>query len=867
MITRLRIRLSGSRQIYPQKVLQICCLLCFTVISAVNGQVSDLRMQYFTIDQGLYSVNIHDVVQDSTGFIWVASHNGLFRYDAYGFKGYYPVDSDSTSLSSSRINCLFVDSADILWIGTEAGLQRYVPSGDQFSRVPLYSIHSGTVTPPIRQIEVDHRGNMLIGTDHEVLVSGAGKNDFKLLINHEQGQISCILPDADHSIWIGCAESCGLTRYNNQGQIIELVASPADLEFLSGLRVTDLAQHGNEIWISALRAGTVIYNPGSGAMIRVPGNTWDENMVVAIHPDRVGNIWTIDYGGIKIRRNNGEIVQMYYTDPDDPEAIRSGVSGVFEDNQGNFWVYHNSNGLGISVKRKGFNRMDAFTRKSLSTKGLKVNCIQEDRSGNLWIGLTDGGIRVYNLQELTTEDFHYNQMDPYSLGRGAVMTLYRDSHGTMWIGTFFDGLQYYQESTKRFISFRHDPEDPNSIAGNDVRSIAEDGEGNLWLAVHGKGIDRFNPRTREFTHFNNDNSGLSNNWTFQLLVDPEGGIWAGTAWGLNYMGKGSGKFESYIKVDEDPGSLSDNHSTTIHLDRDGTLWVGTQNGLNRFHPEEGTFSRYLTSGRYSYISGILSDEALNLWVSHRSGLLRFDPESERLTNFGLQDGLQSDRYNERSFYKSRTGEFFFGGDNGIDRFRPSELISNMTPPGVVIDQIRIVDRDARIDSSGTPVSILLNPSGTLKLKPSQFMFTLSFKALNFINPENNHYMTMLDGLDLEWSDLGTNREVSYTNLDAGTYTFRVRGSNNDGVWSRDEATLNIVVMPVWYKTWLFRIILILVVFGGVYLVFAIRTSTLRARAHLLDQLVREKPGSYRKRPGNWRSRTANLRNPTIPRTN
>lgn len=842
MNLRFRNRFSSLKHLFPRRVLQLWLWLFLAMTLSVKGQVPDLRFQYFTHDQGLYSTYIHDVVQDSAGYIWVASRDGLFRYDAYGFKGYYPDESDSTSLSSSLINCLFVDNKGIIWVGTEEGLHKYEPSGDNFVRVPVVSAELGTAMPPISQIGADHQGNILVSTENQVLVSKMPGNGFEHLILLEGGQVARFLPDSMDMIWIGCTENHGLTRYNSNGQAVELSASPSDLEFLSGLNVTDLALLGDQLWISALGAGVIVYNPDTGELKRIPGRSWDEDMVVAVYPDRAGNIWTVDYAGLKVRQDTMQIAYEYYPLEGDPETVRGGVSGIFEDNQGNYWIYHRTNGLGISVKRKGFNKLDAYARQFLSTKDLKVSAIQEDESGELWIGQAEGGIRRYNWQDWNVNDFDHNPQDPYSLGRGAVLTLYRDSRGTMWIGTYFDGLQYYEASTGRFITFRHNPDDPNSISGNDIRSIVEDEQGSLWLAVHGKGIDRFDPHTHTFTHFNNENNGLSNNWTFQLLLDREGGLWAGTAWGLNYLAKGSEHFVNYLHVDEEPSSLSDNFITTLHLDETGTFWAGTQNGLNRYHPESETFTRYLNSARYSFISGILSDDELNLWISYRSGLLKMNPDNNTLTDYGSLDGLQCDGYNVRSFYKNPKGEFFFGGNNGIDLFIPSELLTNTTPPGIVIGQVRILDKHAHVDSTGIPVSILVNPTGALTLTPSQFMITLSFKALNFINPENNRYMTLLEGLDRDWNDLGTNREVSYTNLDAGTYTFRVRGSNNDGVWSSTDAILKIRVLPSWYETWVFRIILALVILGGIYLILVIRTSNLRTRATLLDKMVQEKTG-------------------------
>ena len=835
----------------------MCCFLISFSVS-LEAQLQDLRMQYFGQDQGLYSSHIIDLVQDSTGFIWVASQDGLFRYDAYGFRGYYSRETDPSSLTSSLINCLFVDAKGTLWIGTKAGLNRYDPSLDKFSRVPVPSSEQDTDWPPITHIGLDSEGRLLVSTDNEVFLSEYPAGIFRRIIFLESGQISSFLSDENNMLWIGCSENGGLRQFSGEGEAAVLSASGADLDFLCELNITNLILHRGRLWIATLGDGIIVYDPAGGGLERIPGESWEESMVAGLSADRAGNLWAYDYAGIKIYNEKTEAADAFLPVDGDPESVRPGIAGVFEDNQGNYWIYHRRNGLGISVRYKGFNSLETYSRQIFNTKDLRVSALQEDINGNLWLGMAAGGIRVYDRHSLSVKEFVNDPGDPFSLGRGDVMCIFRDSEGTMWVGTYFDGLQYYEASSGKFISFRHDPGDPHSIAGNDIRSIAEDGSGRLWMSVHGKGIDCFDPATKKFQHFNVRNSGLSNDWTFQLLFDGDGGLWAGTAWGLNYLEKGSDRFVNYLKTDTVEESLSDNFITTLHIERDGILWIGTQNGISRYNAGNNSFTSYLISNRFSYILGVLSDERGNLWISHRSGMLKMNPESGERTNYGSQDGLQTEGYSVRSVIESSTGEFVFGGNNGVDIFRPLDLRANTTPPAIVIDQVRIIDSKARVDSTGKPVYIGANPTETLTLTPSQFMITLSFKALNFISPEKNRYQTFLEGMDQDWNDQGSNREISYTNLDPGSYTFRVRGSNNDGVWSLTDAILQIRVLPAWYETWLVRIILILSVLGFIYLFFLMRTAQLRARTSLLDRMVKEKTGELQKKTDELERKTVEL---------
>ncbi|MBN1145241.1 MAG: hypothetical protein JXA72_12500 [Bacteroidales bacterium] len=820
--------------------INLTIMLFLSLTWSLFSQVPSLRINYFPRENGLLSSSITSITQDSTGFIWISSRDGLYKYDGYGFTGYFSKQDDSTSIPSNHINHLFLDSKDRLWIATAMGVCYYNKDLDNFIRVADPRNDAGLEGINIPQISEDLKGNILITCVSSILRYDFNEKVFKKVVSVDSCLINHFIVDNVNRIWIGCSDNRGLIRYNPNTMESKVISATGPGEtMLNNSTINRLALQDNKLWMAVQGAGVWMFNTTSGKLIQYHYLNEDDAVAINVYIDNSDKVWTVDYAGLKVFDVLSDSLTAYLPDRNDPHAIRHNVKGIFQDRQGNHWIYHEPGGVGIYLAPKGFNQLYNNPAYNKLASGGNVTAIQADSKDRLWFGYFDGGISVVSLQNGDTIRFRHNEKDKFSVARGTIFCIFCDSKGTMWVGSYFGGLQYYDEKKNRFYSYTHDPKDPNSIAGNDIRSIAEDAEGNFWIAVHAKGVDKFDRKLRKFTHFNSTNSNLSNNWPFEILIDNQGDLWVGTAWGLNLMKRGETSFRSYMYKYDDTTSLSNNFVVDLYEGGDHTLWIGTSSGLNRYNRDLKNFTRFQGAFANNSISGIISGDKGILWISNISGLAMFNTENGEVRNFGYVDGLNSEEFNPRSCYKNRYNEFFFGGIRGIDVFDPEQLRFNTEPPAVIIDKLRIFNKELTVANSDK-LKKQVSRSDEITLKHTDKVIAINFKALNFINPQMNRYAYKLEGFEENWNFVGTGKEATYTNLNPGEYTFRVIACNNDGVWNHTGASLKIEILPPWYGTLAFKIVSVIFVLGSIAGFITLRTSKLKKQKIRLEETVRQK---------------------------
>lgn len=804
------------------------------------SQVTSLRINYFSRENGLLSSSITSVTQDSTGFIWISSRDGLYKYDGYGFTGYFSKQDDSTSIPSNHINHLFLDSKNRLWVASALGVCYYNKDLDNFIRVADPRNYAGLEGINTPQVGEDLNGNILITCVSSIFRYDFNDKIFKKVVSVDSCLINHFIVDNVNRIWIGCSDNKGLIRYNPNTMESKVISATGPNKFmLSNATINRLALQDNRLWIAIQGEGIWLYNTASGKLKKYHYLNEDDAVAINVYIDKSNRVWTVDFAGLKVLDVQSDSLTPYLPDRNDPNAIRFNVKGIFQDRQGNHWIYHEPGGVGICLAPKGFNQLYNSPGYNKLSSGGNVTAIQTDSKDRLWFGYFDGGISVVDLQKGDTIRFRHNEKDKFSLGRGTVFCIFCDSKGTMWVGSYFGGLQYFDEKKGKFFSYRHDPEDPTSIAGNDIRSIAEDVEGNFWIAVHAKGVDKFDRKHNKFIHYNSANSNLSNSWPFEVLIDNEGDLWVGTAWGLNYMKRGEASFIPYLFKYDDTTSLSNNFVVDLFENSDHTLWIGTSSGLNRFNREVKNFTRFQGAFANNSISGIIGGDKNILWISNISGLSMFNTGNGEVKNFGYIDGLKSEEYNPRSCYKNRYNEYFFGGIKGIDVFNPEQLKFNTEPPDVIIDKFKIFNKELTVANSDK-LKKQVSRSNKITLKHTDKVIAINFKALNFINPQMNRYAYKMEGFEENWNFVGTGKEATYTNLNPGIYTFRVIACNNDGVWNNTGARLEIEILPPWYGTLAFKIVSVIFILAGITGFITLRTSKLKKQKIKLEETVHQK---------------------------
>jgi signal transduction histidine kinase/serine phosphatase RsbU (regulator of sigma subunit)/ligand-binding sensor domain-containing protein len=445
-----------------------------------------------------------------------------------------------------------------------------------------------------------------------------------------------------------------------------------------------------------------------------------------------------------------------------------------------------------------------------------VFSILVDQRGTLWVGTQLGGLHRYSEDRRSVVERYFNDPDsPRDLGTNYVGTLYEDRAGSLWAGTGGGGLVLIDPDAGRVVRrYTNDPEDDTSIASNGVNAMLEDSNGTFWLST-GNGIDIFDRENGTFEHIQHDPEHPDNSLP-QALVrtiheDRQGGIWLATAAGLCTLDRESHEVACRSHDPTDPESLSHNNVMALHEDDDGILWLATYGGgLNRFDPGSGEFSSITTRDGLPNDSlySVVPDGDGHLWLSSNRGLVRFDPRTREITAYDAEDGLQSNEFNDRSFHASADGELFFGGIHGFNSFRPEEIQPSGFVPPVVLTSFR------KLAPNADTVRIF-DGIERFVVRHRDVGFAFEFAALDYSSPGRTRYAYRLDGFDEDWIESGNRRFASYTNLDGGTYTFRVRGTNADGIWNEEGASVEIVVVPPPWKTWWAYTLYVLMVSGGV----------------------------------------------------
>lgn len=489
---------------------------------------------------------------------------------------------------------------------------------------------------------------------------------------------------------------------------------------------------------------------------------------------------------------------------------------MYEDRAGTVWFGTTSAGvIKIDPAKKAFKNYTSVPFDERTLNWRTVGGILEDRSGVLWIA-TPMGLNKFNpAKDGTAESFtHYTHdpKNPQSLSHPTIWPILEDRKGSLWLGTLGGGLDVFDRARKIFVHHRHDPSNPRSLADDDVTSLFEDRSGTLWIGLGDEGLDEFNRASGTFIHHKpdpNDNNSINNGSVRAIFEDHLGALWVGTVGGgLNRFDRMEATFKHYTQdLKSLKGMIVVN---SILEDRRGNLWIGTFAGLSKFDRETGSFtSLTVRDGLASdQIFGILEDDRGCLWLNTGKGIAKFDPQRRTVRNYDESDGVRKSQGYAPSGFKNSRGEMFFGGINGFVRFHPDSIRDNPYVPPVAMTAFRKFDKIVQLDSA-------ISEKKEVHLLYSENMFSLEFAALNYTNPEKNQYAYMLEGFDGDWIYSGTRRYATYTNLDPGTYTFRVKGSNNDGAWNEAGTSIAVIITPPFWSRWWFRVFALVAVFGSV----------------------------------------------------
>ena len=772
----------------------------------------------YSSQMGLSSNNQRCIIQDKEGFIWIGTGDGLNRFDGHTFKVYRKIQDDTSSLRSNIISCLYMDHKGILWVGTyQGGLSRYDKEKDNFY---TYTTRRNDTTVlynnDINAIAEDTFHRLWIGTSFGLFMFNPQINGFTQYISSTRNQSDpntiwdnhiCKIVIDNEILWI--AYDAGiLTALNTSSMTFKHyklfeVSSRQTADF----SINSLVVDNNSIWISTWSKGIWIFNKTTGTCR--PYTKEKSRYINFIFKDMKNRLWYSPESKGLILIDGRNEVHYQYDDFDRYSLSSSSLSNIFQDMQGNIWLASKQGDLNYFILDNPFY---SWYKNPNAIQGLTNNLITtviEDSKRRIWVGYQDGGIDILDAKNVRPK-IHIKGDQSTGLGPGAILYIYESKKGTIWIGKYLDGLKSYNETTRMFSSFQHRENDEKSIAGNDVRYISEDRNGNFWLAIHGGGVDKFYPASGIFAHHrydpNNPSTTISSDWTFIARCDNENKIWVGGIAGVSVLSENNMSVQHYGVDSKEGYNLSSDMVKTIFFDSKGYCWFGTLDGLNKLDPHNAAIRIYSTKDGLpsNLIVDIQEDDHYNLWISTPRGLTKFSPEKGIVKNYSMHDGLVTDDFNTFASFKISTGEMYFGGRDGLNRFHPDSIKVNKFLPPVYLTDFKLFNQsipvinDKRSEEFSLPQQISFCKEITLEY--NQNVINLEFVALNYLNLEKNQYQYKLEGFEKNWALPGPKREVTYTNLQPGKYTFRVIASNNDGIWNTEGASLKIIVRPPFWRT-------------------------------------------------------------------
>ncbi len=855
-------------------VVFFCVFLCSSVyvraapVSSIMGVPPDppLHFEHITREQGLLNQRVSSIVQDQQGFLWFGTRDGLFRYDGYTLKRYSHNPNIPSSLPENTVVALHVDSKGYLWIGTQAqGLYYFDSTSEKF--FPIQVAAEGTsklnISVLITAIYEDRRGGLWIGTNGEGAYHVNLEDGMWVNYRHNPANVQSLSNDSvlafhedqNGTLWAGTRK--GLNRFNRNTETwTHYLTELPDLVSGGDLSIFSIAEdQTGALWFGGYGVGLYRFDPRTEQATRFfhdPENpeSLSDNKVYSIYCDPSGIIWAGTWsGGLnRLDPETGQFVHDHH-DPLIPFSIGEGaIRTIYEDRAGSLWFA--IDGWGLSVHHRGKTSFRYYTHNPLNANSLSdsaVHAIYQDRSGVLWLGTVTGGLNRLDPKTGQFTHYHHEPDNPHSLSGDSLYAIYEDHTGALWVGTY-SGLNRLDPTTQQFTRYVHDPNDPTSLSHDFVRVINEDAQGNLWVGTM-RGLDRFDRAAYQFEHYAPDPAHPESRGVEDILalwLGDDNTLWVGTVNdGLSHFDPQKNTWRYYRHDSDDPASLSHDSVYALYEDSAGRFWVGTAGGLNLLDRETGHCTRYIQQDGLpsDTIVGILEAEGY-LWLSTFDGLSRFDPRTEMFKHYDRSDGLINDAYYYFSYLRTQGGELWFGGKNGIDIVDPSRVIENVYVPPVVLTDFKINNQSVPLGGDSVlPQSITTLDTLTLSHLDRIMMF--EFAALNYVNPAKNRYAYKLEGFDDDWvTTTSEQRRATYTNLDAGKYVFRVRGSNNEGVWNEDGVSLAITITPAWWETWWFYVLCVVSISGIFALTYWNKVKQLR-KERAMATALREKEERFR----------------------
>lgn len=797
-------------------------LLLLFVSFSVNAQTGS----FFSTDADLSNSLINSIYQDSRNYIWIATEDGLNKYDGVRFTIYRSKKGDPATLKNNYVRTVYEDSKGRIWVGCINGLMLYDRSLNSFTELPVY-FRKQIIEPHITSIIELASGELMIAT------SGGGvirpSDDYKsfnvdeaLFPKLSSRYLIDIHQDKDGNIWIA-SENQGLNcLLKSTGEILTFKA-PLQL---GSNQISAIAEDKDgSIYVGTLTGGLYRYQPDEQRFEPIPyRNSSIVLPVKSLLYDAVKDQLLVgtDGRGLMVYDKKSNHLTEYEMLSAVFDFSRTKVHALYQDKTGNLWVGLFQKGVFISPNHP--NKFQYWGAKSFYNNVIGSNCVMsvlKDSEGTLWVGTDNDGVYAVDRSRRSR---HFELKKSFNGVSGTIMSMVEGTANTLWMASFIDGLIRFDKSIGSFSYLKNDLKGKYNTSSNKATSLAKDAQGRIWVGTNGAGVSVFDPRVNRFTQqylfHEEDSSGIANNWVNTLMADGDSLIWVGTYGGVSSVNVKTGSITTYRSKN---GILPGNIVYAVARDRNRKLWFGTTEGLAGYDERTQTVEHFTLDDGLpgDVICGILDDENGSLWISTHTGISRYLMNEKRFVNHYSFDGLQGNEFSMGAAFKARDGELIFGGIGGVSTFYPSRIIDQRAPIQIYLTGLNVLDRPVVSGQKSGRFTIFdrfIMDVEKIRLSHNDNMFSLEFSTFEFTAPERVYYKYRLEGLNDQWitNDQGNNR-ISFTNLSYGTYKLRVQASIRDNV--SEEKMLTIIIYPPWYLSWVAKFIyfvLFVLLMWGVY---------------------------------------------------
>lgn len=834
------------------KYLKIIVILLSWYLFCMNNILiaQIVGYKHYSIKDGLSQIEIKCIFQDSEGFMWIGTQNGLNKFDGYYFENIFNDPTDSTSISSNWIFGITEDCDGNLWFGTKEGLNKYDKINDIFTRVNYKNENSVVSDDYIYSLASDSC-NIYINTPPSLSILNYKTGKLKVYNNNipYDGILYDfsypILVSKDGLIWLGSEK--GLYYFNPKNQKFYNF-STNNSNRISHNHITALCEDSFGNILIGTEKGLNIYNPGTKIIKQYfhdenNYNSLSHNFIRSIVSDYTGAYWVgTEEGGlnkIEVNKETGELsFTSYRSEVEGTEFISHDiVFSLYEDKSCNLWIGTLAGLNKVDLKRKKYRvYKKAESPGSVDLLDNFIASVYEE-DDLIWIGNWGKGLNLYNKN--TNKVIHYlsSYRGKRNIPNNYVHVLFKDSKSRFWLGTR-NGLSIFNDSKKRFIPFDKyfKINDSGYFINNRVYCITEDSSGEIWIGT-GNGICVFNPETKHNIIFREGNLkpfDIAHNLVYSILEDRDKHIWIATSDGLDMYDPEKNILYHYKHNPNTTNTLCYDFTISLCEDKFGDIWIGTSTGVNSFNKKDSVFSYYSTKNGLpsNIVYNIIEDNNNDLWFTTGKGLAKYSIDSKTFKTYSFEEELEGGEFNLKAVFKSEEGEMFFGSVGGLLAFHPDSLSDSEFIPPIVITSFSKEQEGIRSEKNIYKEEI--------KLSYKDYAFTIKFASLDYTNPRKNMYAYKMQGLTDEWVDLGNRRSVHFTSLSPGKYVFSVKGTNHDGVWNDIPTSIKIQILPPWWRSnyayFMYVVIFIVLIIS----IIKLREKNLIKEKRVLDNKIKER---------------------------